>query len=135
MAIKLLNGRPRGTRSYSTAASAAIVADQPLKLLNNTVVAVTPGDKIHFLSKDAKSSADSSTDPIQVVPVAKGQIYVFDVGTGTMGDSYVDAEVDLKTGATTTLDLTASSADDVLVVGWDGIDTSKCYGVFLDTAF
>lgn len=134
MAIKLLYGQPIGTRKHTVGGSAAIAVDQPLKLLNNTVVAADPGDTIYCLSKEARTAAEvTAGTSIEVVPVTRHQVYEFTVGTGTMSDDYVDGDVDLKTGATTGLDITASSADDVKLIGWDGVDTAKAYGVFIDT--
>lgn len=134
MAIKLLYGQPIGTRKHTVGSTAAIAVDQPLKLENNTVIAADPGDTIYCLSKEARTSAEvTAGTSIEVVPVTKHQVYEFTVGTGTMAASYVDGDVDLKTGATTGLDITASSTNDVALIGWDGVNTAKAYGVFLDT--
>lgn len=134
MAIKLKWGQPHGTVIKTVGSTAAIAVDQPLKLLNNTVVAADPGDTIFGLSKEARTSAEvTAGTTIEIMPVSKGQVYEFDIGTGTMADSYVDGDVDLKTGATTTLDITATSVNDVALIGWDGVNTAKAYGTFLDT--
>lgn len=137
MAFKFLEGRPRGTFSRASTASTAYTIGQPVKLTNNIFVTVAPGDKVFGLVATAKSASDTSTDAIEVYPVTKSDVVVGDIGTGTMSDSVVDtgAMVDLKTGAVATVDLTATTANDLEVIGWDGSDTTKGYFTFQNTVF
>jgi hypothetical protein len=134
MAIKLKEGQPLPTRSYATTTTTAYVEDEPLKLADNVVVAATTGDKVLFLSKQVKLVGDASTDAIEVVPVGTGQVYVFTV-VGTMSNDYVDETCDITSSGAVTLTLANDTNHDVLLVGWDGINTDKAFGVFLNTAF
>ena len=135
MAFQYLKDRPRGTVKHASTASTAYTIGQPVKLTNNVVVAAVSGDKIYGICKQAKAATDTSTDPLEVYPVRRDDVFKIDVGTGTMADSYVDTgtPVDLKSGAPTTIDLTASTNDDVELVGWDGSDTTVAYGKFTNT--
>lgn len=136
MAFKYLGKtRPLGTLKYATPASTTIVVGQPLKVSSNALAIPSSGNTIWGVAQGTKVSTDSATTPIEITPVRKADIFVADVGTGTMADSYVGSTCDLKSGATANIDLTADTNHDVLVVGWDGVNTAKAYVRFTNPAF
>lgn len=136
MAFKFLGKtRPLGTLKYATPASTAIAIGQPLKVSSNALAAISSGNTVWGLANETKSSSDSATTPIGITPIRKADIFVVDVGTGTMADSYVGSTCDVKSGATYNIDLTADTNHDVLVIGWDGVNTAKAYVRFTNPAF
>lgn len=137
MAFKFLYDRPKGTIKKASSASTAYTIGQPVKVVNNVFVAAAAGDKIFGIVATAKPASDTSTDPIEVVPVRKSDIMEADVGTGTMSDAYVDSGTmaDLKSGAASTVDLDTTANNDVEIVGWDGVNTAKVHVTFQNTVF
>jgi hypothetical protein len=130
MAFRFKEDRPLPTKSYPTPASTAIGEFYPLKLINNALALATVGAPVEYLAQGTKSSSDAATTPIDVIPIRDTDIFIADIGTGTMSDAFVGDTCDLKSGATHTLDLTADVKHDVTIVGWDGVDTTKCYCKF-----
>lgn len=135
MAFKLKEGRVGPTDLWPTPASTAIALGQPLKLVSGALAVVSSGDKVWYLARGTKSAGDSATTAIEVERVYKGKVYEGDIGTGTAGSTTPGADYDLKSGATSTVDLTATSNNDVQCVGWNGTDTAKADFVFLNTVF
>lgn len=135
MAFKFVSDAPKGTRKYATPASTTIGVGYPLKVSSNALALATSGAKAWYLAQGTKASSDSATTAIEVVPIRKSDIFLADIGTGTMADSYVGSTCDFKSGATSTLDLTADTNHDVTIIGWDGVDTTKCLCVFTSTVF
>lgn len=131
MAYKLDGeSRPLPTRKYATPASTTIGVGYPLKLVNNALALATVGAPVEYMAQGTKASSDSATTAIEVVPIRTTDVFIADIGTGTMADAYVGDTCDLKSGATHTLDITADVKHDVTIVGWDGVDTTKCYCTF-----
>lgn len=119
------NPRPRPTRKYATPASTLIAVGTPLKLTNNVLALATSGAPVEFVAQGTKSASDSATTAIEVVPVRTTDLFWADIGTGTMADAYVGDTADLKSGATSTIDLGTDTKHDVTIYGWDGVDTTK----------
>lgn len=130
MAFQFKENRPLPTKSYATPASTLIGEGYPVKLINNVLAVATVGAPVEYLAKGTKAASDSATTAIEVTPIRTSDIFVADIGTGTMADAYVGDTCDLKTGATSTLDITADVKHDVTIVGWDGVNTAKCYCKF-----
>jgi hypothetical protein len=135
MAFKLKTGRPKGTLKYASPASTLIALGQPLKVASNALAVVSSGNTIWGIANNAKASSDAATTAVEITPISKSTIFVADVGTGTMADSYVGSTCDLKSGATSTIDLTADTNHDVLVIGWDSVNTAQAYVRFTNPAF
>jgi hypothetical protein len=85
---------------------------------------------VTYIAQGTKASSDAATTAIEVIPTRTTDIFVADVGTGTMAASYIGNTCDMKTGATSTIDLTADVKHDVTIHGWDGVDTTKAYVSF-----
>lgn len=131
MAYKFIGKtRPLGTQKYPTPASTTIGVGYPLKLASNALAVATVGAPVTHIAQGSKLSSDSATTPIEVIPIRQFDVFVADVGTGTMASSYIGNTCDMKSGATHTIDLTADVKHDVTIVGWDGVDTTKAYVSF-----
>jgi hypothetical protein len=130
MAFKFKDDRPRPTRKYPTPASVLIDIGTPLKIASNALALATVGAPVRFLANGTKAASDSATTAIEVIPIRTTDIFIADVGTGTMASSYIGNTCDLKSGATSTIDLTADVKHDVTIEGWDGVDTTKAYVSF-----
>ena len=135
MAFQVKDSQPGATEKKATPTTTAITYGMPLKVTNNAFAVATSGATVWYLANGTKSVSDAATTAIDAERVVEGKVYIADIGTGTMEDSYVDTAVDLKTGAVAGLDLTSTSNGDFLITGWDGVDTAKCWGVFTDAAF
>lgn len=135
MAFQVKDSQPGPTDKRATPASTTITYGQPLKVTNNAFAVPDSNDTLWYLARGTKSSATSATTAIDAERIIEGKVYIADIGTGTMADSYVDTAVDLKTGSVAELDLTSTTNGDFLITGWDGVDTTKCWGVFTDAAF
>lgn len=135
MPFTLLKDRPKGTISYQSPASTLQTIGFPTRVVNNAIAVPVSGNKLTGLIQTAKAAADSSTSAVEIVPLRSDDILVADISTGTMADSFVDTAVDLRSGSIGTLDLTATANGDFLITGWDGTDTTKCYGKFTNLAY
>lgn len=91
------------------------------------VVAATNKAVVGIAVKDATSSTTC------VVEIARSGVeYEFPIETGTMAAAEVGETADLNSADGLTL---TESNNDVLITGWDGVNTDKCYGVFKKLAF
>tara|TARA_R100001530_G_scaffold118900_1_gene86045 strand:- start:700 stop:1104 length:405 start_codon:yes stop_codon:yes gene_type:complete len=77
-----------------------------------------------------KAATSSTTCIVDIVD--DGSEWEIPIETGTMSATEVGEEADINSGDGITL---TESNNDVLITGWDGTTTSKCYGVFKKTAF
>lgn len=77
--------------------------------------------------------ADATSSTNVLVEIARpGVEYEFPIETGTMAAAEIGEEADLNSADGLTL---TESNNDVLITGWDGVTTTKCYGVFKKLAF
>lgn len=91
------------------------------------IVAATNKDIVGIALEDATSSTT-----VQVDVIHKGDEFEFPIETGTMAEAEIGEEADINSADGLTL---TESNNDVIITGWDGVTTSKCYGVFKYVAF
>ena len=91
------------------------------------VVAATNKDIVGIALEDATSSTTVTVDVVNGYDE-----YEFPIETGTMADAEVGEEADLNSADGLTL---TESNNDVIITGWDKVDTAKCYGIFKYVAF
>lgn len=111
----------------------------------NSAGTITKGDAVQFDENGevvvaatnkavvgvAVASATSSTTCVVDIAMP-GDEFEFPIETGTMAATEVGEEADLNSADGLTL---TESNNDVLITGWDGVTTSKCYGIFKKLAF
>lgn len=117
----------RDVREFNSAGS--ITAGDTVQFDENgeVVVAATNKDVVGIALQDATSSTTVLVDVAH-----SGDEYEFPIETGTMADAEIGEEADLNSADGLTL---TESNNDVLITGWDGVTTSKCYGQFKFLAF
>ena len=79
-----------------------------------------------------EASVSGSTAPILIDLIYPGDIFEANIEVGTMaaGEILDEADMNSEDGLTLT-----ESSGDCTIVGWDGINTDKCYVVFNNCDF
>ncbi len=91
------------------------------------VVSATNKDNVGIALEDATSSTTVKVDVLH-----GGDECEFVVESGTMAAAEIGNEADLNSADGVTL---TESNNDVLITGWDGVTTTKLYGVLKYLAF
>lgn len=124
-----------GSKDLLTKASTAITAGRALTIdADGYVVHATTGTYVIGVAMEAKSSSDTTTAPILIDRVSKGDLWRISVDTGTPARSYVGDQVDFASGGGA--DITASTNDDMFIwnFGLWGSDNAEILVSFLKTA-
>lgn len=110
-------------------AAGTIVAGDAVQFDENgeVVTAATAKALVGVAVNGASSSQRCLVDIID-----PGSEWEMPVGTGTMVAAEIGEEADLADENQLTL---TESNNDVLITGWDGVSTDKCYGIFKKLAF
>lgn len=90
------------------------------------IVAATGKAIVGIAEEDATSSTNVLVDV-----VLPGDEFEFTIESGTMAAGEIGEEADLNSADGLTL---TESNNDVLITGWDGVTTTKCYGQFMKPA-
>lgn len=120
------------SRSDPTAASTAITKGAPVKIVNGVLGMCDVGDTVWGFALQAKSVSDSSTDPIEWQPLRKSDVLVGTSESVTVDQTYVGD------GARFGTDLSkwnVGGTNDLVIVGWDGYDSTKAHLVLKNTIF
>lgn len=117
----------RDVREFNSAGS--ISAGDLVQFDENGEVDVlaTNKDCVGIALEDATSSTTVKVDVLH-----GGDECEFPIETGTMATAEIGEEADINSADGLTL---TESNNDVLITGWDGVTTSKCYGVMKFLAF
>jgi hypothetical protein len=137
MSFVRIQKKSEDCRAYPTTASTLYTiggAVYPDASTGNLVVGVT-GSRVLGIALQGKTTADATTGPILVDIAHADDVFEAGVTTGTMAQTYVGDTCDFYSTTGLTLDLTADTNHDVVIVGWDGTTTSKAYVRFNKTVF
>lgn len=116
----------RNVQQYNSAGTIAAGDSVQFDENGEVIVAATNKAVVGIALEDATSSTTVLVDV-----VLPGDEFEFPIESGTMATEEIGEEADLNSADGLTL---TESNNDVLITGWDGVTTTKCYGIFMKSA-